>query len=109
MSRRQAAAIGALLLCTAGLALALSIAVAEFPRRLVALACVAVASAGTWYGLLHLGPVRVLGFAVGAAGVASALLLIVSDRAVGSRARPTLCVRAGRDAQPLRARPRRRP
>jgi diacylglycerol kinase family enzyme len=82
MSRRQAAAIGALLLCTAGLSLALWIAVAEFPRGLVALGCVAVATAGAWYGLLHVGPARALGFAVGAAGIAAALLLIVRDRAV---------------------------
>ena len=45
MSARRVAAIGALLLGLGGLALAVVVAVQEFPRGLIALACVAVAAA----------------------------------------------------------------
>jgi len=45
MSTRRVAAIGALLLGLGGFALAIVVAVQEFPRGLIALGCVAVAAA----------------------------------------------------------------
>jgi hypothetical protein len=62
MSARRIAAIGALLLGLGGVALAVVVAVQEFPRGLIALVCVAVATSAAWYGVLRRGPVRVAGF-----------------------------------------------
>jgi hypothetical protein len=80
MHARRAAAICSLLLGVGGLGLALVVAVQEFPRGLIALACLAAGSAGAWYGVLRRGPLRVAGLAVGALGLAAAMLLLVSDR-----------------------------
>jgi Diacylglycerol kinase catalytic domain len=80
MSLRRTAAIGALLLGFGGLTLAVVIAVQEFPRGLIALACVALAVVAAWYGILRRGPARIAGLAVGALGVGAALLLLASDR-----------------------------
>jgi diacylglycerol kinase family enzyme len=77
---RQAAAIGALALGLCGFGVAVVVAVQEFPRGLIALACVALAAAGAWYGVLRRGAARVLGLAVGALGLAAAILLLVGDR-----------------------------
>src|SRR6476619_3571040 len=77
MSTRRVAAIGALLLGLGGFALAIVVAVQEFPRGLIALACVVVAASAAWYGVLRRGPVRVAGLGVGAA-----IVLLVSDRLV---------------------------
>src|SRR5262245_41028297 len=97
---RRAAAIGALLLGVAGWALAVVVAVQTFPRGLVALACLALAAAGAWYGLLRRGAERVAGLSVGALGLAAALLVLVSDRllegllVVGALALSCACARA---------------
>jgi diacylglycerol kinase family enzyme len=80
MSRRRAAAIGALLLCLGGFGLAGVVAVQEFPRGLIVLACVALAAAAAWYGILRRGAIRVVGLSIGALGLGAALLLLVSDR-----------------------------
>jgi diacylglycerol kinase family enzyme len=80
MSARRIAAIGALLLGLGGLALGVVVAVQEFPRGLIALAFVAVAACGAWYGVLRRGPVRVAGFCVGVLGVGAAVVLLLSDR-----------------------------
>ncbi|HMJ32308.1 MAG TPA: diacylglycerol kinase family protein [Baekduia sp.] len=77
---RQTAAIGALLLGFAGFGLAVVVAVQEFPRGLIALACLVLASAAAWYGVLRRGPLRVAGLSVGALGLAAAILLLVGDR-----------------------------
>jgi diacylglycerol kinase family enzyme len=77
---RQAAAIGAIVLCAGGLGLAVVVVVQEFPRGLISLACVALAAAGAWYGVLRRGAARVLGLAVGALGLGAAILLLISDR-----------------------------
>jgi diacylglycerol kinase family enzyme len=82
MSARRIAAIGALLLGLGGVALAVVVAVQEFPRGLIALVCVAVATSAAWYGVLRRGPVRVAGFCVGVLGVGAAVLLLLSDRLV---------------------------
>jgi diacylglycerol kinase family enzyme len=80
MSSRRAAAIGALLLLLIGFGLALVVAVQEFPRGLVVLACVAIGAAAAWHGVLRRGAIRVVGLSVGALGLGAALLLLVSDR-----------------------------
>jgi diacylglycerol kinase family enzyme len=80
MRARRIAAIGALLLGLGGFALAVVVAVQEFPRGLIALVCVVVAASVAWYGVLRRGPVRVAGFCVGVLGVGAAVVLLVSDR-----------------------------
>jgi len=78
MGARRAAAIGALLLGFAGWGLAVVVAVQAFPRGLIALACIGLAAAGAWYGVLRRGPVRVVGLSVGALGLAATILLLVA-------------------------------
>lgn len=111
------AAIGALACGAAGLALALVVAVQELPRGLIALACVAVAAAAAWYGVLRTGAVRVAGLALGALGLAAAVALVASDRLLqellivgalvlcGALARTAFGVRAPLPSQPPPQRP----
>jgi diacylglycerol kinase family enzyme len=80
MSSRRAAAIGALLFGVGGLALAVVEAVEEFPRGLIALACVVIAASAAWYGLLRTGVLCVVGLLVGVLGFGAALALLASDR-----------------------------
>ena len=79
MSGRRLAAIGALLLGFGGLAVALAEAVQEFPRGLVALACVTAGMTAAWYGLLRTGALRVAGLLAGVLGLGAALALLASD------------------------------
>jgi diacylglycerol kinase family enzyme len=100
MSSRRLAAIGALLLGIGGFALAIVVAVQEFPRGPIALACVAVAMTAAWYGLLRRGAVRVAGLTVGALGLAVAIVLLLRDRlleelvVVGALVLGCVCARA---------------
>jgi diacylglycerol kinase family enzyme len=80
MSARRTAAIGALLLGFGGCGLAVVVAVQEFPRGLIALACVVLAAAAAWYGILRRGPGRVAGLSLGALGLGAAIVLLVGDR-----------------------------
>ena len=80
MSARRVAALGALLLGLGGLALAIVVAVQEFPRGLIALVCVAVGASAAWYGVVRRGPGRAAGLCVGVLGIGAALVLLVSDR-----------------------------
>ena len=80
MSTRRLAAIGALLLGFGALGLAVVVAVQEFPRGPIALACVAVAAAAIWYGILRRGAARIVGLAIGALGLGAAVVMLVSDR-----------------------------
>ena len=73
------AAIGALAFGAAGVALALATAVQELPRGLFALACVAVAVAAAWHGILRTGAVRIAGLALGLLGIGAAVALVASD------------------------------
>lgn len=81
MSRRMAA-IGALLFGVCGLGLAVVVAVVEFPRGLIALACLTVAAVAAWYGVLRTGAVRVAGLLVGLLGLGASLVLLVSGRPI---------------------------
>jgi diacylglycerol kinase family enzyme len=80
MSAPRAAAIGSLLLALCGFGLAIVIAVQEFPRGLIALVCVIVAGAAAWFGIVRRGAARVAGLAIGAAGLAVAIGLLVRER-----------------------------
>ena len=80
MSTRRLAAIGALLFGFAGLALAVVIAVQEFPRGLIALACVTIGSAAAWFGIVRRGAARYIGLAIGAVGLGVAILLLLGER-----------------------------
>ena len=80
MRTRRAAAIGALLLGLGGFALAVVIAVQEFPRGLIALACVTLAAFAAWYGVRRRGVLRVVGLSVGVLGLGAAIVLLLSDR-----------------------------
>jgi diacylglycerol kinase family enzyme len=82
MSRRRAIAAGALACGIAGLALAVVVAVEEFPRGAVVLACTALAAAAAWYGLLRTGAARVAGLAAGAAGLGATVAAFARDRLV---------------------------
>ena len=78
MKRRLTAGI-ALVAIVATIALAVVVAVSEFPRGLGLLACVLVAGAAAWYGALRRGPARVAGLAVAALALAGAVALLVAD------------------------------
>jgi diacylglycerol kinase family enzyme len=117
MSARRAAAIGALLLGFGGFGLAIVVAVQEFPRGLIALACVGLAFAAAWYGILRRGPVRVAGLAAATLGLGAAVLLLVGHRlldellVVGALVLSAACARVafGVRAHLPQARPPRRP
>ena len=75
--RRQLSAIVALVVGAATIALAVAITVSEFPRGLSLLACVVVAGASAWYGVLRRGVARVAGLAVAALALTAAVALLV--------------------------------
>jgi diacylglycerol kinase family enzyme len=77
MSRRLLA-IGALLVAAATIALAVAVAVGEFPRGLLLLGCVLITGAAAWYGALRRGLARVVGLIVAGLGLAGALILLVT-------------------------------
>src|SRR4051812_27795631 len=80
MRARRAAAIGALLFGLAGLGLAVVVAVQEFPRGLIALACVTIAAAAAWFGIVRRGPARIVGLAIAAVGLGVTMALLVGER-----------------------------
>jgi diacylglycerol kinase family enzyme len=75
--RRRLAAVFALLVGAATLALAVAVAVSEFPRGLVLLGCVLLAGASAWYGLIRRGTARAVGLIVAGTAVAVAVALLV--------------------------------
>ena len=78
---RRLAATVALLVGAATVALAVAVAVREFPRGLVLLGCVVVAGASAWYGVLRRGVARVAGLTVAALALAGALVLLIAGGA----------------------------
>ena len=75
--RRRLAAVVALVAGAATIALALAVAVSEFPRGLAVLACVLLAGAAAWYGVLRTGPARIAGLTVAGLALAGAVALVV--------------------------------
>ena len=80
MSRRLAAIV-ALVVGAATVALAVAVAVGEFPRGLVLLGCVLVAGVSAWYGILRRGVARAAGLTVAAMALVLAVVLLVSEGA----------------------------
>jgi diacylglycerol kinase family enzyme len=76
--RRRLAATVALVVGAATIALAVAVAVSEFPRGLVVLGCVVVAGASAWYGLLRRGIARAAGLTVAALALAAVVALLVA-------------------------------
>jgi diacylglycerol kinase family enzyme len=79
MSRRRFAAAAAVGVGIATVALAGLVAVAEFPLGLAVLACVLVALASAWHGLLRRGVARAFGLALAALALTGVLVLIVAE------------------------------
>ncbi len=75
--RRRLAAIVALVVGVATVALAVAVSISEFPRGLGLLACVVVAGAAAWYGVLRRGALRVAGLTVAGVALAVAVALLV--------------------------------
>jgi len=65
-------AAAALLLTLAGMALAFSFAVENFPRGLILVGIISLTFAAAWYGMVGAGPARVMGFS------AAVLLIMVT-------------------------------
>jgi hypothetical protein len=78
-ARQRAAAIGAVVLAPAVILLAAYIVVEQFPRGLIVLACVAIALAAGWYGLLRRGVARLVGLGVALAALIAPAALLASD------------------------------
>jgi diacylglycerol kinase family enzyme len=77
MGRRLAAAV-ALLVGLATLVLGVVVSVDQFPRGLGLLACIAIAAAAAWYGLLRRGIARVAGLTVAGLALAGALAFLIA-------------------------------
>ncbi|TCO20417.1 diacylglycerol kinase family enzyme [Kribbella steppae] len=88
---RRLAAVVALLVGAATLVFGVVVAVREFPRGVGLLACVVIAAAAAWYGVLRRGIPRVAGLTVAGLAVAGALVLII----VGGKFGVDLLVLAG--------------
>lgn len=79
MSARRIAAMASIFFALIGFGLAMVVAIQEFPRGLVALACVALGAGGTCIGILRVGPPRLAGFLTGILGLGAAILLLARD------------------------------
>ena len=78
MSRRLAATV-ALIVGAATVALAIAVAISEFPRGLILLGCVVIAGVSAWYGVLRRGVARIAGLAVAALALTGAVALLVVE------------------------------
>ena len=76
--RRRLLAVVALVVAVATVALAVTVAVGEFPRGLLLLGCVLVTGAAAWYGVLRRGLARVVGLVVAGLALAAALVLVIT-------------------------------
>ncbi len=72
-------AVVALVAAAATLTVAVVAVFERFPQALIAFACVALAAAAGWFGLLRRGLARVLGAAVAISAVVGALALLLVD------------------------------
>ena len=68
-----------LVLITATVTLAVVVTVQEFPRALIVLACLGVAMAAGWYGLLRRGAARALGALIATAALAGLAIVLIAD------------------------------
>ena len=72
------AAFVALVVGAATVALAVAVAISEFPRGLGLLACVVIAGASAWYGVARRGFARIAGLTVAGLALAGAVALLVA-------------------------------
>jgi diacylglycerol kinase family enzyme len=77
MSRRRAAAAGALALGVTAVVVAVALAVERFPRGVAVLACLWVALAAGWWALRRGGAGRLAGSAVTSVALTAAILVLV--------------------------------
>jgi len=77
---RRLTAIFALVVAAATLALAIAVAINQFPRGLALLGCVLVAGASAWYGLRRRGIARVVGVIVAGIALVGAIPAPVAGR-----------------------------
>jgi hypothetical protein len=80
--RRRYAAIAALVVAAATMTLAVAVVVTEFPRGLAVLACVLIAGASAWYGVLRRGIARAAGLTVAGLVLAGLVALVVTGGAL---------------------------
>jgi diacylglycerol kinase family enzyme len=80
-SRQRLAAVVALVVGAATICGAVALAVSSFPRGLGVLACVVVAGASAWYGVLRRGAPRVVGLTIAALAFAGAVALLIAGGA----------------------------
>jgi diacylglycerol kinase family enzyme len=78
MSRRQAAAIAAILLGVATVVFAIVVAIEDFPWGGWVVLCLLVAAGAGWYGLVRRGVARLAGVAIAAVALAGAVVLIAT-------------------------------
>lgn len=78
MSRRQAAAIAAIVLAIATVAFAIVVAIQDFPWGMWVVLSLLAAAAAAWYGLVRRGAARLAGLAVAAVALAGAIALIAT-------------------------------
>jgi diacylglycerol kinase family enzyme len=76
---RRLAAVAALLLMLAAVVLAVVVFVQDFPRGLTVLACLVAGVVAAWWGLMHHGVARTLGFGAAALLLLGAVALVIFD------------------------------
>jgi diacylglycerol kinase family enzyme len=76
--KQRLAAVFALVVGAVTLALAIGVAINEFPRGLILLGCVLLAGVAAWFGLLRRGSARVVGLIVAGIALVAAAALIVA-------------------------------
>ena len=59
--------------------LSIEVVASQFPRGLIVLACVVIASAAAWYGLTRTGGVRLLGMGAAILAVGAIVALLIAD------------------------------
>ncbi len=79
MTGRRLWALVALLLALAALVIAIATAIADFPKGLTVLACLAVAVCAGWFGIRRRGVARTAALALMAIALAGVLVLVVFD------------------------------
>jgi diacylglycerol kinase family enzyme len=78
MTKRRLSAMVALAVGTATIALAVALAMSQFPRGLGLLACVGIAGLTAWYGVLRRGAARLAGLSCAGLALAAAVTLVVT-------------------------------
>jgi diacylglycerol kinase family enzyme len=73
------AAIAALASAAILAILSIDIVVSQFPRGLIVLACIVIASASAWYGLTRTGGARLLGSGIAILAVAVIVAVLIAD------------------------------